>query len=48
LERGADASAAEPSTWKQEDKASCQPQPHDKETTRTHEYNLNSVTQALV
>ena len=29
--------AAEPSTWKQADKASCQVQPRDKETTRNHE-----------
>ena len=48
LERGADASAAEPSTRKQDHKASCQTQPHDKEPSRIHEYNLSSVNQALV
>jgi len=48
LERGIDASAAEPSAWKPEDKASYQLLLHGKKTTRTHEYNLNSVNQALV
>jgi len=37
LEYGADASAAEPSTWKQDHKASVQAQLYDKETSRTHE-----------
>jgi len=40
------AEELEDETWKPEDKAFCQP--HDKETSRIHEYNLNSVTQALV
>jgi len=48
LEHGIDVSAAEHSTWKQEDKASYQPLLHDNETSRNHEYNLNSVNKALV
>jgi len=39
LEHAADASAIEPSTCKQEDKASCQLLLHGKKTSRTHEYN---------
>jgi len=48
LECVADASATGPSTWKLEDKASYQPLLHDKETSRTREYTLNSMNQALV
>jgi len=37
LERGADASATKPSTWKPGHKASDQHPPYDKETSKTHE-----------
>jgi hypothetical protein len=37
LEHTADISATEPSTWKQDHKASCQPLLYDKETSRTYE-----------
>jgi len=37
LEHATDTSATEPSTWKQEDKASCQARLHDKETSKTCE-----------
>jgi len=48
LEHAVDASATEPSTWKQEDKASVQPLLYDKETSRTHEYTPDPMNQALV
>jgi hypothetical protein len=37
LERETDASTAEPSTWKQEDKASVHARLHDKETSGKRE-----------
>jgi hypothetical protein len=47
LEPAADASAIEPSTCKQEDKAYVQLHPYDKETSRTREYNSSSTKKAL-
>jgi len=47
LERATDISATEPSTCKQQDKASCQLPLHGKKTSRTHEYNSSSTKKAL-
>jgi len=48
LEHAIDASELVPSTWKQENKAYVQLLLCDKETSRNHEYNLNSVNTAPV
>jgi len=47
LEHAKDASAPEPSTCKQQDKASYQPLLHDKEMPRNQEYTPNPMNQSL-
>jgi hypothetical protein len=48
LEHVIDVSAAEPSTMKLEEQASCPHQPHDKEMPRTREHNPNPMNLATV